>query len=164
MRRQIYPLTLIVLSMWLGWTLLVDFIVIPTTFRELNDFFGAGNLGIQLFIKLNNLELILATLLFALYVWIIVQQKKINIFLITMSVALFALTLFYFAYLTPKIALLTSLWQQAETQGSTAIGSIPDIQQEHQYYHRLYVSLDTAKVILLLSLLAYSMKKPESLA
>lgn len=164
MRRQIYPLSLILVSVWLGWTVLVDFVVIPTTFHELNDFFGAGNLGIQLFIKLNNLELILASLLLALYAWILVQQKKPNVFLITMSVALFTLTLFYFAYLTPKIADLTALWREAESSGATGIGGITDVQQEHQYYHRLYVSLDTAKMILLGTLLAYSMKKPESLA
>lgn len=151
-------------TLWLGWSALIDFIIIPTTFRTLNDFFGAGTLGIALFSKLNNLEVVVASLLMSLLAWYQVQHKKVNLFLTTITVVAFAISLYYFAYLTPKISALTELWQEAQTQGTAGAGGVADVQQEHQFYHQLYVSLDTAKMILLLALLIYAAKKPESLA
>ena len=52
-------LILILVSIWWGWTAIIDFAVVPTVFAIVNDFFNAGELGIALFSKLNLLEVII---------------------------------------------------------------------------------------------------------
>ena len=66
-------LILILTSIWWGWTALTDFAVVPTVFQVVPDFFIAGELGIALFLKLNLLEVIVASLLVGLSV---LQIKK----------------------------------------------------------------------------------------
>lgn len=163
LRKLIHPLTITLLSLWLGWTVLVDFVVVPTIFREMNDFFGSGNIGIKLFSKLNNFELIVGSLLLALSSWLQVQQKKVNIFLTISVTVLFVIALLYFSYLTPKITTLTALWQKADAMGVMGLEGIADLQQEHQFYHRLYISIDTAKLILLAAVLTYAFKNQKEL-
>lgn len=163
-RTYIYPLTITLLSMWMAWTILVDFVVVPTIFREMNDFFGSGHIGIKLFSKLNNFELVVGSSLLGMLSWLQVQNKKVNIFLTVMTITLFGIALLYFSYLTPKITELTAWWQKAEQMNVMGLNGIEDLQQEHQFYHRLYISIDTAKLILLATMLAYSFRNQEKLS
>lgn len=134
--------TLILLSLWWGWTALIDFAVVPTVFRTIHDFFNAGELGIALFSKLNILELILAPLLIFLF-W---GKSKWRLGLV---ITLSLIVIFYASYLTPKITQLTELWKKAEALNQLGISDIRDIQQEHQFFHKLYVALDTVKLLVL---------------
>jgi hypothetical protein len=71
--------------------------------------------------------------------------------------------MFYFSYLTPKLVMLTELWKKTDLMGITSVSGIPDVQQEHQFYHRLYISLDTVKLILLGTMLGLGIFKAEKI-
>lgn len=158
-----YPLFIILLSLWLGWTVLVDFAIVPTLFANMKDFFEAGNIGILLFSKLNSLEIIIASFLLALLCWIQVKRNDRSPLFLLPALVLWLIVMFYFLYLTPKITTLTALWRDAESKGLESIGGYADIQQAHQFAHRLYVSLDSAKLILILFLLNMGIYREEKL-
>jgi hypothetical protein len=146
--RFVFPLFLVLVSLWWGWTVLVDIFIVPTVFRQIDDFFKAGDLGIAVFSRLNNLELIVSSVL----VGILAYQCKINKNawkLLALSLVSWIIAVTYFAYLTPKLIELTALWKQTDLMGLTSVAGIPDIQQEHQYFHNLYIALDSVKLGLL---------------
>jgi hypothetical protein len=143
---------LFLISIWWGWTILTDFFVVPTVFKTINDFFNAGELGVTLFGKLNSLEAIVGVGLVALNI-VGLKQKKISKWSFLLSGLCFLIVSFYFFYLTPKLSYLSVLWQKAEATGTQAISGIVDIQQEHQFYHQLYIKLDSVKLLMLSSLL-----------
>lgn len=157
-KKQIYPLFLIFVSLWWAWTFLVDFFVVREVFTHISDFFAAGDLGIALFTKVNRLELIAASVVLALAA---LSRSKLFTLL---SLTVFALAILYFALIIPKISLLTELWKAAEAKGSLSAGRIPDIQQEHQFYHRLYIFLDTVKLLILTAMLPLAVWRKESLS
>jgi hypothetical protein len=135
-------------SFWFGWTILIDFFVVPTVFEKIDQFFLAGDLGIALFSKLNNLEVVTGSFILSGLVFRKLSTKK-DIVQFILALLLMGIALTYFTYLTPKITDLTELWKKAEATGSFAIAGISDIQQEHQFYHRLYIWLDCFKLFLL---------------
>jgi hypothetical protein len=144
-------LSLGLISLWLGWTALVDLIVVPTVFSTIKDFFNAGELGVKLFSSLNNLEVVLATFLLAVLLHEFRKAKK-NLLDIFLAFICFNIVMTYFAFLTPKLTTLTQLWQKADAQNLVGIAGFNDIQQEHQFFHRLYVGLDSLKLLLLSTL------------
>lgn len=135
-------IVLILLSLWWGWTALIDFAVVPTVFRTIHDFFNAGELGIALFSRLNIFELIVSTILMGLF-WRLAKWR------FALLAVAWIIVLVYFFYLTPKITHLTALWKEAESLKQVGIAGIQDIQQEHQLYHRIYVGLDSLKLLIL---------------
>ena len=145
-------IVLVLVSLWWGWTALIDFAVVPTVFSVINDFFNAGELGISLFTKFNLLEVVLSSLLIAVLSF---HSKKTGKGIIQLALACSAwiIVMFYFTYLTPKISSLATLWKQAELVNKMGIAGINDIQQEHQFYHRIYVGLDSLKLLILSSIL-----------
>lgn len=153
---MIKKLILIVSSIWWGWTALTDFAVVPTVFRIVPDFFVAGELGIALFSKLNLLEVIVASVLVTLSVFHLrkFHSGKIQLFC---AAATFIIVMFYFSFLTEKIVTLTELWKRADQSGQMGIAGIVDIQQEHQFYHRIYVGLDSLKLLCLTFILGMSL-------
>lgn len=145
-------IALILVSLWWGWTVIIDFAVVPTVFKVIHDFFNAGELGIALFSKLNFFEILVSSLLIVVSVIHLKDSGKGKLQL-ALSISAWAIVMFYFAYLTPKITLLTDLWKEAESVQKLGIAGIQDIQQEHQYYHRLYVGIDSVKLLILTFLL-----------
>lgn len=160
LKNYLYSKVLILLSIWWGWTVLVDFFVIPTVFRNIDSFFTAGNLGILVFSKLNGLELIVSSFILGFISFHLVRNRK-GIILLIISVLLWLTAMTYFFYLTPKITELTELWQQADLIGLTGLKGIPDLQQAHQFYHRLYITIDTVKLILLSVMMSVMVIKKE---
>jgi hypothetical protein len=153
--RLVDSIVLVLISIWLGWTVLVDFFVVPTVFRTISNFFEAGDLGIAVFSKLNNLELIVATIILGL---LSLEIKKNKVFFI-LSILTWSIVMFYFSYLTPKIITLTELWKTAESTGTLGVSGIADIQATHQTFHKLYVGLDSVKLLLLSALMGMSVWK-----
>ena len=156
-RRLLYSVLLILLSVWLGWTVLVDFIVVPGVFRNIENFFEAGDLGIYLFTRLNSLEVVLATAVLTVLIFIFRKNRKALPLLVS-GVVVLAISLVYFSYLIPKIEELTELWKLSEAGKTIAVA---DVQQEHQYFHRIYVTMDTVKIITLLFMIGSSVGKEE---
>ncbi len=148
-RRLLYSSLLILLSFWLGWTVLVDFVVVPGVFRNIANFFEAGELGIYLFQRLNSLELVVASTVLAILVFIFRSNRRALPLLIAGFLVL-AIVLVYFTWLTPKIEALTALWKIND-----------DVQQEHQYFHRLYLIIDSVKILLLVFMMVSTVGKEE---
>lgn len=146
--RFVFSTFLLIVSMWWGWTVLVDMFIIRTVFATIENFFQAGDLGIAVFSKLNNLEVIVSTALVAILSYQFTKNKKVLPLLI-MSVVAWMVAMTYFAYLTPKLIYLTELWKKTDLMGLAGNSAIPDIQQEHQFYHRLYIGMDSFKLVLL---------------
>ncbi len=141
-------LTLILVSIWWGWTALIDFAVVPTVFNVVTDFFNAGELGIALFSKLNIFEVLVSSLLIVISIFNLKKEGRGKIPLL-LACGAWIIVMFYFSYLTPKIIKLTGLWKEAEVVNKIGIAGINDIQQEHQFYHRMYVGLDSLKLLIL---------------
>lgn len=154
-RRLLYSALLVLLSLWLGWTVLVDFVVVPAVFRNINNFFEAGDLGIYLFTKFNFIEMILASVTLVALVFIFRKNRAAMPLLIS-AVIVIAISLSYFTFVIPKLTHLTELWKLAEAGKLTPTF---DIQQEHQFYHRIYVGLDTAKIAILAFMMGTSIGK-----
>ncbi len=129
--------------------MLVDFVVVPGVFRNIANFFEAGELGIYLFQRLNSLELVVASTVLAILVFIFRSNRRALPLLIAGFLVL-AIVLVYFTWLTPKIEALTTLWKIND-----------DVQLDHQYYHRLYVIMDTIKILLLLFMMVSTVRKEE---
>lgn len=154
-KRLLYSSLLILLTLWLGWTALVDFVVVPGVFRNINDFFEAGDLGIYLFQRLNSLEVVIASTVVAVVSFIFRSNRRALPLLIS-SLVVMIIAFTYFTWLTPKLSDLTELWKMSEAGKTIAIA---DIQQEHQYFHRIYVIMDTVKLLVLLFMIVGAVGK-----
>lgn len=160
--RLIFALVLILVSAWWAWTFLVDFFIIKTVFTHIDDFWKAGQLGMAVFTKLNNLELVTATVVTGLLA-IQLKKNKSVLPLFIISLVTWSISLVYFSYLTPKIIDLTDLWHKADLFGLTAVSGIPDIQQEHQFYHNMYIGIDSMKLTLLTIMMGLGVWKQEKM-
>ena len=159
-KRLTYSLFLVLVSIWWAWTVLVDVFIIRTVFQTIDNFFLAGDLGLALFSKLNNLEVVVSTLLIAI-LFFQTKKNKNSIFLLILSVMTWLIAMTYFSYLTPKLAYLTELWKKSDLAGLTSMYGIADVQQEHQFYHKIYIGLDSIKLILLTILLTLGIVKQD---
>lgn len=160
--RLIFAFVLILVSAWWAWTFLVDFFIIRTVFSLIDNFWKAGELGMAVFTKLNNLELVTATVVTGLLALQLKRNKSV-LPLFVLSLITWMISMFYFAYLTPKIIDLTDLWHKAELMGATAVHGIPDIQQEHQFFHNMYISIDSVKLVLLTIMMGLGVWKQEKM-
>lgn len=145
-----YPVVALILtSIWMAWTVLVDFFVVPAVFQNIAQFFEAGNLGLVLFGRLNTLEFPLSCLLLICVLFSARRFPALK-WLVLCSLTLVGISSLYMFSLTPKLSQLTATWEYAEKMGTLGTGG-EDVQQLHQTYHSLYVGLDTVKLILLLA-------------
>jgi hypothetical protein len=145
---SLHSLYLIFASIWWGWTLLIDMFVIRILFSKIDDIFLAGNIGMELFSKLNQLEMIISTaLLVIIFFQVRVNRRLLKEFFLTLTT--WIISVIYFSYLTPKLIFLTELWKKNDLIGIYSAPVIPYIQQAHQYYHNLYIGIDSLKLITL---------------
>jgi hypothetical protein len=151
--KSLFAAFIALTSSWLAMSILVDFFVVPTVFRNIDDFFLAGDLGIALFGKFNQVEVILASTLISITA---LRARLSHLFI---SIGLWIIAMTYFLYLSPMIQTLTELWKKADEMGLVAIAGIADIQLEHQRYHKAYIFIDTIKMGLLLFLLGLGIYK-----
>lgn len=152
-REILNHLAIAVLALWLGLSAFTDFFVIRTAFEITGDFFKAGDLGIALFGKLNRFEIVFASFLLIEVVLNPGKSRFLQLVKLLLTLVLFSIALTYFSYLTPKIMELTDFWKEADKLGTLSFGGIADVQTEHQFFHRLYIGLDTVKMLLLSVLL-----------
>ncbi len=138
----------------------MDMFIIRTVFSVIDNFFQAGDLGVAVFSKLNNLELLVSTALVGLLSYQVSKNKQ-AIKLLILSLMTWTISLFYIAFLTPKLSEMTELWKKADAIGTASINGIADIQQAHQLYHNLYIGTDVVKLILLTLILVLGIFKEE---
>jgi hypothetical protein len=95
----------LLLGLWWGTTAVIDFVVVPTVFSVINDFFNAGELGIALFRKFNFFEVFFAISILA-FEW----RTKNKLVLISIFFALL-IVIIYTTTLTPHLAQLSKWWK-----------------------------------------------------
>src|SRR5690606_8054150 len=136
--RFLYSALLILTSMWGGWTVLTDIFIVTVIFHHIDSFFRAGDAAIASFSRVNRLEVVKASILIALSAWQTTKNKK-TLPLFIMAVISGAISFTYFSYLTPKILEVSSLWETMDKIGLVGTAQIPDLQQEHHFFHTLYI-------------------------
>ena len=137
---------------WIVLTVAVDFIAIPTVFRTLKDANLGGSIGIELFPKVNIVELILAIgLLISIKASINLKTRIFDRFVLVIGFFLFLLCLFFSTFLSPEIKKLTLMMM--ESKGNYSV--LPALSVQHQFYHHLYIKLEGVKLVLLLVLMGW---------
>lgn len=156
MKTYLNKTYLVVLGAWLFLTAFVDFFVIPTAFRQLNDIFIAGELGLRVFGALNLFEISFSAFLL-IYSILLIKDKpsKKSYLIVFINILLIAISCFYFFYLTEKIAVLTDLWKTSIAMTEQALVIV---KKEHNFYHSLYIRTDSVKLILIFIGLIFSFK------
>jgi hypothetical protein len=145
---------LLLITAWLSTTLMIDFFIVPSIFRIIPDFFQAGELGAHVFSTYNRIELILISVIMSL----VALSAKKNIYgrwLLLLGFLLFVITLTYNFYLTDRMKEIAAIWEYAEQTGQVGAPGLPDVQQTHQAYHRVYVVLDSIKIFLLIGCIGF---------
>lgn len=159
-KRFVYSSFLVLVSLWWGWTVLVDMFIIRTVFSVIENFFQAGDLGVAVFSKLNNLELIVSTGIVTLLSYQVSKNKN-ALKLLVLSLGAWVISLVYFSFLTPRLTEMTNLWKKADALGVSGLNGIADIQQAHQFYHNLYIATDVIKLVLLTIILIIGIVQEE---
>lgn len=141
------------LSSWILLTITVDFIAIPTIFRTLKDVNLGGAIGIELFPKVNFVEVILACgLIICLFYSLSIKTRLFDRFVMVMGFFLALLSIFYFTFLSPEIKTLTL--EMSNKMGD--FSALPSLSVQHQFYHKLYIKLEGLKLLILVIMLGWS--------
>lgn len=142
-----------VLFSWILLTVTVDFIAIPTVFRTLKDVNLGGAVGIELFPKVNAVEVFLSwALIICLFYSLSIKTRLFDRFVMVMGFFLVFLSIFYFTFLSPEIKTLTL--EMSKKVGDYT--SLPSLSVEHQFYHHLYIRLEGIKLLILAIMLGWS--------
>jgi hypothetical protein len=150
-------LYLSVLSLWLGLTCLVDFIVVPTVFRNVSSRAEAGDIGMIVFSLINKVEFICALIVIICGYFFRKQIKRRVLFFVTLS-SLILLTFVYNVHMTPEVRKQTLIMRE-ESEGSK---TYLKAEQTHHFYHNLYKKTDGVKILVILMLLGAGILKKES--
>lgn len=145
-KHKTAKLLLIFLVAWLSTTLMVDFMVIPGAFRVLQDLAQSSRLGLFIFSSYNKVELLLS--LAALVCAGALYKKGRAYALPIITSILLVITLSYLFILTPNIAHLREQ-RLAVQESNPALAQ--ELKKELMFYHRLYVGIDSGKMLLLLA-------------
>lgn len=154
---MILKIHIIFTAIWWSTTCLIDFFLVPTLFRSLDDVMQAGAIGIKVFRTYNYIEVFLGLGLMTTAPLLFKKGKKAPLIL---TVLLLFIASLYTGYLTPKIVDLTAMMNQAH---AGVITGLEEINKEHQFYHHFYVRMDSVKIILLLILQGLSFRKKENI-
>ncbi len=158
MKRVTWKIYFIGLGIWLGITVFVDFVAVPTLFSNVSSRYEAGRVGMILFTTFNKIEVTLSLLLlgFAFLFWERVLWKKTVFGLLGLLVIL---AMSYTFYLSPKIVELTEKMQTVVPESRAY--QLWD--KDHQFFHRTYIKLDSLKLLLLLVLMIVPLQKNQDL-
>ena len=140
--QKFYKIAIIFSSLWLVLTCFIDFMAVPTLFRNITDVYEAGIVGIKIFTFFNYLEVIIGAYL----VYYSMVHLKLKLYII-LSFLCFIIVSLYCYLLSPMISQLTSeLISLVENDPKDLFGSV---QVRHDFYHNLYIRLDSLKLFLI---------------
>lgn len=151
--KIIKNISLSIVSMWLGMTALVDFVAVPTLFRNISNLEEAGNVGMIIFSSFNKIELFFILLIIGLGLSALSEIKFKKIFISIWGLLLLVAGSYNF-YLTPKIIEVQKQMREIGMQGA----GFESIERVHNFYHSLYIQVDSVKLLLLLILLVAGIK------
>ena len=127
---------------WFFMSLLVDIVAIPTVFKNISNLEEGGRIGMIVFGRFNCFEMFFGVCIL-LGVCSLKEKSKL---MIGSAIVLLALSVFYTFFMTPLIADTSiKIHQILATDPQYEI-----LQKQHNYYHALYRSFDTAKLLGLL--------------
>jgi hypothetical protein len=154
--KKSYHLYLVILGMWFALTCFVDFIAVPTVFREISSRAEAGNIGMILFALINKVEFIfaLSLIICAYFFKELIKRKKI--FVVTLT-SLLILVGVYNLYMTPQVVEQTMLMRDLEENSV----SYKQAEERHQFFHSLYRKTDGVKILVLLTLMIVGIAKTD---
>ena len=140
-----------VLFAWFMMTILVDMIAIPAVFRNSSNLTDAGKIGMIVFSRFNVIENIFAVIVFwgVFSLW---KAKKTKFQLIP-AIYLFIMSWVYTFYMTPKITETT--YKIYQTKVEDPLFAV--LQIEHAYYHNTYRTLDSVKLVVLLTFIIWAL-------
>ena len=127
---------------WFFMSLLVDVVAIPTVFKNISNLEEGGRIGMIVFGRFNCFEIFFGV---CILLGVLSFQEKSKI-MIGAAILLLSLSLFYTFLMTPLIA-------DTSIKIHQILASDPQyeiLQKQHNYYHALYRSFDSAKLIGLL--------------
>lgn len=150
---------MVVLALWLGATLAVDFLAIPAVFKNVTNLSEAGKVGMTVFGKFNVIEVVYALLsLLLLLVATLKNRSRLNIFLLSLGLVLVVIALSYLFYFTPELTRVTFAKNDTfEPEARAALES------ELYFLHSLYIKLDGLKMFLIAIALIMLGRKGEEL-
>lgn len=127
---------------WFFMSILVDIVAIPTVFKNISNLQEAGKIGMTIFGRFNCFEIFFGVFIL---LGVVSLQKKSKL-MISISVTLLILSIFYTFYMTPVISQTNlRIHQLAVTDPLYEV-----LEKQHNYYHQLYRYFDTAKLLVLL--------------
>lgn len=144
---------------WFSMSCLIDFVAVPIVFRTVSKLYEAANVGIRLFSIFNPIEFIFSLILvsFALFT-VKKKSSKLKKFQLAFSFLLLIITASYTFHITPMISTLSEQKRELDVESDAYV----KIEQQHNFYHHLYVKMDSVKVILLLIMVGlYSRQLPK---
>ena len=135
------------LAAWFFTTIVVDFVAVPNVFRTVTNLEEAGKVGIKVFTTYNFLELSFAFLAGFMF-WKLPAQNKTLWIGRVLAVVLIFQVLFYILFLNPNII------EYSRQMHEIGIGNegYEFVEDQHQFYHHLYVRMDGFKLFALLFL------------
>ncbi len=144
-----YFMSCLLLGLWFGATIAVDFFAVPAVFQSVSNLGEAAAVGMKVFARFNSLEFILSLTLPLL--WILAHKFNFSsgkrVFILLFEVVLIALAASYLFYFTPAITEL-SLAKANVFEESERLG----LEQSIASLHSIYIKLDSLKLIILLGL------------
>lgn len=134
------------LTFWLAPSVLVDFVAAPSIFRNVSSLQEAGTLGMIIFKSLNTLEVLLALPVLILS-GLLAREEKIKKYFMPLFVLLFIWAGMFRFYISPTIIDINEKrYELSETSSE-----YKELSNQHDFYHKLYVKLEGAKVIMLVA-------------
>ena len=127
---------------WFFMSLLVDVVAIPTVFKNISNLEEGGRIGMIVFGRFNCFEIFFGV---CILLGVLSFKEKSKL-MIGAAILLLSLSLFYTFLMTPLIA-------DTSIKIHHILASDPQyeiLQKQHNYYHALYRSFDSAKLIGLL--------------
>lgn len=147
--RWAYFMSCLLLGLWLGATVAVDFFAVPAVFQNVSNLNEAAGVGMSVFARFNTLELILSIVL--LILWPLAHRLKFKskkhatIFIFEFFLLILATS--YFFYFTPEITKLSLAKANAFEESERQM-----LEHSIATLHSLYIKLDSLKLIILLGL------------
>ena len=144
MNLRKYSLILLpaLLVTWFVATMFIDMMAVPLVFQNISSRDEAALVGVGVFKRFNNIELIVFLLSALLMKFTNIFSMKD--FLLKLSYLAF-FPFYYFFFLTNKIVSLN-----AKKMNEIDYKALELIQIDLDFYHQLYVRLDSIKIILIL--------------
>lgn len=150
MKKKHYLLTLILVLAfaWFLATVFVDFFAVPNVFRTVSSRDEASSLGVIIFSRFNYIECILGFLIAFLSIKLFTSKMLSKKLFLIPTFLLIVFPLIYTFSFSPNIKYYNE--QKIE------LGEDSAVQEKLDLFHKLYVRVDSVKLLMLLYTVVYS--------